>query len=309
MLSVVIPFYNEIESIDPLLKRTTATLAGCGIRDYEILVVDNGSHENQRLEMAKRADPHVKVLSLSRNFGYQGALWAGLDYAQGDPIVFMDGDGEDPPEVIAEMIKKWKEGYHVAYGVRLTRQTGWFANRCYKAFYRILSFFSEIDIPLDAGEFSLISGPALKAVRRFQDRTRMLRILRAWVGFRQVGVPYHREARIAGKSKFSFLGAFAFAWDGFVSATNIPVRMSIYCAMTCSVIAVIGTIYYFFWYFYSAQKIPGFASLNITILFLFAILFVCFSVLAQYVTKLLDETRRRPPYLLLDGSEDRGDRD
>ena len=303
MISVVIPYFNELRCIGEVFERTRRAFLACDVTDYEILVVDNGSRFDEHqglLELAEKNNG--RVLTLSRNFGYQGALWAGLDHAIGDPIVFMDGDGEDPPEVIAEFVNKWREGYDVVYGVRLSRKTSWLKNRCYKLFYFLLERWAKFSIPLDAGDFSLISGRALKALRSFEDRNRMMRILRAWIGFRQIGVPYHRERRIGGHSKFSFLTAFSFAMDGFVSATDVPVRLSIYCALSCFGFGIIGVTYYLFWYFFTQTPIPGFASLNITLLLLFSMLFVCFSVLAQYVLALLDEVRKRPPYLVTNES-------
>lgn len=299
MISVIIPYFNEGESIRPLLDRVCNMFHSNQVEDYEILVVDNGSNEEQqRILFGACTDSRFRVLVLSRNFGYQGALWAGLNNAKGDPIVFMDGDGEDPPELIGEFIAKWKQGYDVVYGVRKSRVVSWFMNTCYRLFYRILDRFSEIRIPLDAGEFSLIGGPALQAMREFGDRTRMMRILRAWVGFRQIGVEYAREARIGGQSKFNFFGALRFAWDGFIAATDIPVIFSIYCAMFCFFIGIFGSIYYLLWYFFGNVRIPGFASLNITILFLFSVVFICFNILSRYVMTLLSETRKRPPYLI-----------
>jgi dolichol-phosphate mannosyltransferase len=305
MLSVVIPFYNEIKCVEPLLSRLREMLRSSAVGDYEIVVVDNGSTEEQHKQlMALCQDSRIRVITLSRNFGYQGALWAGLDHAKGDPVIFMDGDGEDPPEVIPLFLEKWREGYDVVYGVRVSRKVNWFMNKCYQVFYRALARWSNFEIPLDAGEFSLVHGRALAALRSFKDRTRMLRILRAWIGYRQIGIPYHREARIGGRSHFNFLGAFAFAWDGFVAATDIPVRLSIYSALGCFFCGILGSIYYLFWYFFARVKIPGFASLNITLLFLFSVLFICFSIQARYIITLLDETRRRPPYLVAKGDED-----
>jgi dolichol-phosphate mannosyltransferase len=298
MLTVVIPFYNEMGCLDPLLRRLHEALGPCGL-EYEILIVDNGSSPEQHRQLVARcAEPRLRVVVLSRNFGYQGALWAGLDHARGDPVVFMDADGEDPPELIPAFLERWRDGYEVVYGVRVSRHVGWFLGVCYKVFYRLLARWSSIHIPLDAGEFSLVGGQALTSLRSFTDRTRMMRILRAWIGFRQVGVPYDRPARIGGKSKFSILGSFAFAWDGFVAATDLPVRLSIASALFCFAAGMLGSVYYLFWHFYGRVKIPGFASLNITILFLFSMLFVCVAVLSRYVITLLDEARRRPPYLV-----------
>ena len=215
----------------------------------------------------------------------------------------MDGDGEDPPEVIEHFIAKWKKGYDVVYGVRLSRKVSIWLNCCYKLFYRLLDRWSDISIPLDAGEFSLVSGPALKALRGFKDRTRLMRVLRAWVGYRQAAVGYHREARISGKSKFRLNHTVGFAWEGFVAATDLPVRLTLYSAIFCIALCLIGSVYYLFWYFYSSEKIPGFASLNITLLFLFSMLFFCINVLARYIIKLLDEIRERPPYLICEQFE------
>jgi polyisoprenyl-phosphate glycosyltransferase len=307
LITVVIPYFNESHSIKKVLERTHATFRRLGIKTYEVLVVNNGSDPRDSLSLQNeiKADitGHSRILELSRNFGYQGALWAGLDHASEGAVIFMDGDGEDPPEMIEALIEKWHEGYDVVYGIRLygirrTRQASWIMKLCYGAFYRILAKLSQTPIQLDAGEFSLISGEALTALRSFRDRTRMMRILRAWVGFRQTGIEYDREARIGGKSKFTFGAAVRFAWDGFVAATDIPVRMSIYCSLACFGLGIAGSIYYLCWYFFANTKIPGFASLNITILLLFSMLFMCLSVLSRYIITLLNEARGRPPYIV-----------
>jgi glycosyltransferase involved in cell wall biosynthesis len=313
ILTIVVPFYNEMGSIVELVRRIEESVqpfVGIMLASFEILIVENGSLEEQKVQLSDfcRKTSFCRILSLSRNFGYQGALWAGLDHAQSDPVVFIDGDGEDPPELISEFIKQWKAGYDVVYGVRLSRKANLFYRFCYWLFYRLLARFASFKIPLDAGEFSLVSGQALSALRNFGDRTRMLRILRAWVGYRQIGVNYHRQSRIAGETKFGLFRAVAFAWDGFVSSTDVPVRLSIYCATFCFTLGVVGACYYVFWYFFGHEKIPGFASLNITILILFSALFACFSVLARYVLTLLEETRKRPPYLV-DSNSRREDRE
>jgi polyisoprenyl-phosphate glycosyltransferase len=309
MISVIVPYYNEISCIGSVLERTHTMFQTCHIDDYEILIVDNGSTREQSTQLMGLCSKYkrTRVVVLSRNFGYQGALWAGLDHAKGDPIVFMDADGEDPPEVIPEFISKWREGYDVVYGIRASRKVSWLMNKFYLIFYRALARWSNVQIPLDAGEFSLVSGKALQAMRSFRDRTRMMRILRAWVGYRQIGIPYHRQARISGKSKFNFLAAFSFAFDGFVAATDLPVRISIYCALLCTAAGTFGSLYYLLWYFFGNHKIPGFASLNITILFLFSMLFTCFGILARYILTLLDETRKRPPYLVASDTTMDGD--
>lgn len=300
MISLVIPYYNEFDCIRELLHRVRQVFVTLPEEACEIIIIDNGStsYQSEALQVFTEDWPEVRIVRLSRNFGYQGALWAGLDSAKGEAVIFMDGDGEDPPEVIPRFVEQWKEGYQVAYGVRLSRRNSAFSRFCYWAFYRLLARFSALPIPLDAGEFSLVAGPALSALRRFQDRTRMMRILRAWVGYRQVAVPYHRESRIAGQSKFSFFKAVTFAWDGFTASTDLPVRLSIYCSIGCLLFGITGSIYYLFWYFFAKVKIPGFATLNITVLVLFSVLFGCFSILARYIITLLDETRKRPPYLI-----------
>ena len=178
MLSIVVPFYNEIESIGQLIDRIETVLKKVTI-EYEVLLINNGSNLSQTERLQHLCQGKAcRIIQLSRNFGYQGALWAGLDHAKGDPVIFMDGDGEDPPEVILQFLQKWEEGYDVVYGQRTSRQVKWIYHVLYLAFYRLLSNLSEFSIPLDAGEFSLVSGQALEALRRFQDRTRMLRILK-----------------------------------------------------------------------------------------------------------------------------------
>ncbi len=299
-LSIVIPIYNELQSVDQLRLEIHEVLASARITNYEILIVDDGSSlsQNAVLQQRMKQDQHLRILTLSRNFGHQNALWAGLDHASGDPVIVMDGDGEDPPSVIPQFLEKWREGYDVVYGVRLSRQVNWFMNLCYRIFYRLLARWSKTEIPLDAGEYSLISGPALEALRGFQDRTRMLRILRAWVGFRQTGIPYHRSGRISGTSKFRFLGSVSLAWVGFISGTDLPVRLASLFAVISFGISVLGAARIAWISSATENEISTLLAGTTLVFFLFSLVFMCLALMARYLVALLDESRKRPPYLI-----------
>jgi polyisoprenyl-phosphate glycosyltransferase len=299
-LSIVIPIYNDFQSVDRLCLEIHQVLSAVRVTDYEILIVDDGSAFSQNAGLLQRMkqDARLRILTLSRNFGHQNALWAGLDHASGDPVIVMDGDGEDPPSVIPQFLEKWREGYEVVYGVRLSRQVNWFMNLCYLIFYRLLARWSKTAIPLDAGEYSLISGPALEALRGFQDRTRMLRILRAWVGFRQTGIAYHRSGRISGTSKYRFLGSVSLAWDGFISGTDLPVRLAGLFAFFSFAISVLGSVRIFWVMMMSEEKVSSLLAGSTLIFFLFSLVFMCLALVARYLVAILDESRKRPPYLV-----------
>ena len=204
MISIVIPVYNEKENISELYNRITSAAEQWG-DDYEVVVVDDGSSDSslQQLAMIHWQDPRWKVLSFSRNFGHQAAVSAGLFYSRGDVVALMDADLQDPPEELPRFLEKWREGYQVVYAIRTQRKEGLLKRACYKLFYRLLRRLASIDIPVDAGDFCVMDRMVVEVLRAMPERTRFVRGLRSWAGFRQVGVPYERSSRHAGAPKYT----------------------------------------------------------------------------------------------------------
>src|SRR6266496_3809947 len=224
--SIAIPIYNEESTIPELLQRTRAVLDGISDGPHELLFVDDGSSDRtlQLLEEAAQADPRISVIALSRNFGHQAALSAALDHAVGDAVVLMDGDLQDAPEDIPFLIERYREGYDVVYATRATRRENWLIQLNYFLFYRLQAMLSDTRLPLDAGDFGLMSRRVVDQIRRMPERQRYLRGLRSWVGFRQVAVPLDHAERHSGKSKYGFLKLLKLASDGIFAFSVVPLR-------------------------------------------------------------------------------------
>lgn len=299
LLSVVVPCFNEHEVLSATHSRLTAVLGGIGI-PWEIIYVDDGSHDCTReILMGMSSDSRVKVLSLSRNFGHQAAVTAGLQYASGDAVAVIDADLQDPPEVIGEMVKKWKEGYDVAYGMRTSRE-GESAFKRWTAgtFYRLINRLSDVPIPLDVGDFRLLSRRAVDAFNSMPECDRFIRGMVAWVGFRQIAVPYVRERRYAGVSKYPLRKMLRFAWDGVLSFSDVPARLATVVGFVVLVFAFLVALQVFIAYFFTNDRVPGWTSTFLAILFLGGVQSLCIGVLGQYIARIYREVKRRPLYLV-----------
>jgi polyisoprenyl-phosphate glycosyltransferase len=298
-ISIVVPCYNEQENIRALHARTVAVMARI-TADWELVFVDNGSRDESGPMFAELAaeDPHVTVLSLSRNFGSQAAYSSGIEYAHGSAVVCMDGDLQDPPEVIHELVTRWLEGYEVVYGDRVSRKAGFAMRIANKAFYRLLRRFSYIDIPLDAGDFGLLDRRVVDIMNAMPERNRLIRGLRAWVGFRQVGVPYVRDARHAGRSSNSLIDLFRWASTGLVSYSYAPLELISVLAGVVMVLAALAIVIYTVLYFINPNVPQGFQTLLVAILFLGAVQLLCFSIMSEYIAKIFEEVKARPKYIV-----------
>jgi len=298
-ISIVVPCYNEQENIRVLHERIVAVM-GQVTADWELVFVDNGSRDESRQTFAEVAaqDPHVTVISLSRNFGSQAAYSSGLDYARGKAVICMDGDLQDPPEVIPELVARWLEGYEVVYGDRVRRKAGLAMRLANKAFYRLLRRFSYIDIPLDAGDFGLLDRRVVDIMNSMPERNRLIRGLRAWVGFRQVGVPYVRDARHAGRSSNSFIDLFRWASTGLVSYSYAPLELISLMAGVVMVLAAVAIVVYTVLYFIKPGAPQGFQTLLVAVLFLGAVQLLCFSIISEYIAKIFEEVKGRPKYIV-----------
>jgi dolichol-phosphate mannosyltransferase len=300
MLSVIVPCFNE-EAVLPLTHdRLHRAIDGLGM-PWEILYVDDGSRDRTRevlMEFAS-SDSRVKVIALSRNFGHQAAVTAGLNHASGAAVAIIDADLQDPPEVIGLMVEKWREGYDVAYGLR-TERAGESAFKRWTAqlFYRLINRLSDVAIPLDVGDFRLLSRRAVDAFNSMPECDRFIRGMVAWVGFRQVAVPYSRERRQAGVSKYPLRKMLRFAWDGILSFSDAPARLATTVGFVALGIATLVSLQVFTAYFFASKTTPGWTSTFLAIMFLGGVQSLCIGILGEYIARIYREVKRRPLYLV-----------
>lgn len=299
-LSVVIPVCDEQKNIPELVKLLQQEISRLGIKDYELVFVDDGSHDNsvQVLQTLMTTDPHIALIEFSRNFGHQVAVSAGLDHARGKTVVVMDADLQDPPAVVPELVKKWREGYEVVYAIRRNRKEHWLKRIAYKAFYRLLSAVSSVKVPLDAGDFCCMDQRVVEVLRGMPERTRFVRGLRSWVGLRQIGVPYDRDFRHGDTPKYDFWKLVLLAVDGVISLSHVPLRLVTTMGFIVSAFALaLGA-------FFAVKKTliglspPGYASTIITIFILAGIQLVTLGVVGEYVGRIFDEVKGRPLYVV-----------
>ena len=300
-LSVVVPCFNEQDMITATHERLSAALRGLANVTGEIVYVDDGSKDLtlERLRNIASRDSAVRVVVLSRNFGHQKALSAGLEHATGGACVIIDADLQDPPELIGEFVAQWRAGADVAYGVRRRRdgESG-FKLLTAHAYYRLMGKVSEADIPFDAGDFRLMDRSVIEALATMPERDRFLRGMVAWVGFRQVAVPYDRAARVAGETKYPFRRMVQFALDGLFSFSAKPLRIATYFGFFASALAVVGVLYAFTLRLFTTAVVPGWATLLIAVLFLGGVQLVSLGIIGEYIARIYGEVKQRPLYLV-----------
>jgi glycosyltransferase involved in cell wall biosynthesis len=299
LVSVVAPVYNEVETLPEFHRRVSAALAG---REYELVLVNDGSTDGsaELLERIAAEDPAVRTVHLSRNFGHQAAVTAGLEAARGAAAVTIDADLQDPPEVIPRMLEQWSQGAHVVHGVRHERR-GEPRRRLLviRAFYRIFNRLSGLaSFPGHSGDFRLISRPALDALNALPERNRFVRGLVAWVGFRQVSVVYERDARYAGVSKYPFRKLLHLAADGILSFSAVPLRVAAWLGLVMSVTAFVAIPVVVILRLAGLYEVSGIASIHILVLLVGGIQLLFLGVLGEYLARDYDETKRRPVYVL-----------
>jgi dolichol-phosphate mannosyltransferase len=307
VLSIVVPLYNEEANVAPLLERIGAVADRLrGDFDSEIVLVDDGSSDGTaatvRREMERR--PHVVLVSLSRNFGHQLAATAGLDIAHGDVVVLMDGDLQDPPELIDTFLQKWRDGYDVVYAVRRARPgESRFKLLTAGAFYRIIKRLTKVSIPLDAGDFRLMSRRVVDALHRSPERNRFLRGMVSWVGFNQTAIEYDRDVRYSGATKYPLGKMIRFAMDGITSFSDIPLRFASYFGFIVSAIAFVYALVVIAFKLFSLKPpgyTPGWASTIVVVLFLGGVQLMSLGILGEYLGRVYDEVKGRPLYLISD---------
>jgi dolichol-phosphate mannosyltransferase len=298
-LSVVVPIYNEAENLPELQRRLTGVLGSLPL-DYEVILVNDGSKDASLslLRAMALADPRLKVIDLSRNFGHQAALFAGICRASGDVIIMMDGDLQDPPEIIPQLVESWRQDHDVVYAVRKKRKENWLKRAAYAGYYRILRSIANVPIPVDSGDFSLIDRKIAELIRQMPERHGFLRGLRSWVGFKQTGLVYERDARYAGRTKYTIGKLFRLAFDGLVSYSYLPLRISFVLGTIVSAFAFLLASIYLLQKLLADHFIPqGFTTLAILVLFLGGVQLLSVGLLGEYVGRIFDEVKRRPDFI------------
>jgi polyisoprenyl-phosphate glycosyltransferase len=301
LLSVVVPAYNEEAVLPATHRRLRAALAGLDDVESEIIYVDDGSRDGtpRILRALQQDDSSVRVIRFSRNFGHQMAVTAGLEHARGDAVVLIDADLQDPPEVIAEMVARWREGFHVAYGVRERRAGETLFKRLTAAvFYRLLDHLTDTEIPLDTGDFRLMDRSVVDALCAMPERDRFVRGMVSWVGFRQVAVSYARAPREAGESKYPVWKMLRFAVDGIASFSVRPLRLATYLGFLSSMIALGGIVYAIAVRLLTNRWVAGWAATFVAILFVGGIQLISVGVIGEYVGRIYGEVKRRPLYVI-----------
>jgi glycosyltransferase involved in cell wall biosynthesis len=305
-LSVIAPVKDEEEAIAPFVEKVAAVLEGIegvGRDGFEILFIDDGSGDGtlDAIRRAHQRDPRVRGLSFSRNFGKEAALSAGLDHALGSAVVPLDVDLQDPPEVIGDMVRKWREGYDIVYGVRTNRESDSLPKRLTAdLYYRAHNWLSDDKIPEHAGDFRLLDRKVVDVIRAMPERSRFMKGLFAWAGFRQASVSYARVRREVGESKFNYWKLWTFALDGITSASTVPLRVWSYLGAIVALLALGYAVFLTIRTMLFGVQVPGYASLMVAILFLGGLQLLSLGVLGEYVGRLLVEAKQRPLYVIRD---------
>jgi dolichol-phosphate mannosyltransferase len=298
-LSVVVPCYNEQESIQTCHERLTAVLGALG-ESYEIIYVDDGSRDQTLalLHQIQTSDPQAVVVQLSRNFGHQPAVTAGLSASLGRAVVIIDADLQDPPELIPEMVALWRSGYKVVYGIRRTRDGEtpfklWTA----KAFYRLINSLSDVEIPIDTGDFRLIDRIVVDVFLQMPERHRLLRGMWSWIGFQQVGLPYQRAPRFAGETKYPLRKMLGLALDGIVSFSVVPLRLVTALGFLSAGAAFAGIVYTLWVRLLTHSWVRGWAISFVGMLFMAGVQMLCLGILGEYIGRIYTESKQRPLFI------------
>ncbi|HVO80648.1 MAG TPA: glycosyltransferase family 2 protein [Terriglobales bacterium] len=299
-LSLAIPVYNEEAVLPELLRRTREVLDRMPGGPHEIVFVDDGSSDRTPalLTQAARQDDRICAVILSRNFGHQTALTAALDYVTGDATVAIDGDLQDPPETIPLLVEKFHEGYDVVYVQRVKRKEPLWLRACFWFFYRLMAGLSDIQLPLDSGDFGLMSRRVVEQVRQMKEHHRYVRGLRSWVGFRQIGIPIERAERQAGKSKYNVWRRFKGAADGIFAFSVVPLRAATLLGAVSIVLALLVAVYSLYAKFMLRQTVPGWTGLMVSISFLSGINLLFLGIIGEYVGRIYEEIKSRPLYVV-----------
>lgn len=299
-VSVAISLFNEERVLPELLRRVCAVLSQVPGGPHELVLVDDGSSDGtfEVLTRAAASDPRIVAISLSRNFGHQAALCAALDHVSGDLVVVMDGDLQDPPEAIPRFLEEQRKGFDVVYGQRVRRKEGWALRLCYFFFYRLIAAVSNVRLPLDAGDFALLSRRVVDRLREIPEHHRYLRGLRTWVGYRQAGIAIERSKRFAGEPKYSMVKLLRLAFDGIFAFSMAPLRAASVLGLLTIVGSVLFAAYAIYVRLFLGKSPPGFTALIVTITLLSGIQLLFLGVIGEYLGRVYEETKGRPHYVI-----------
>jgi polyisoprenyl-phosphate glycosyltransferase len=301
-ISVIVPVFNEEKNLIPLMERLSVVLKEMKVA-YEILFVDDGSRDQSRKIIQKLAenDNQVRFICLSRNFGHQVALSAGIDHCKGRTAVLMDADLQDPPELIPGLFAKSQEGFEVVYARRRARKgEGWLKRFTARIFYRMLSRITSISIPLDTGDFRILDRKVIEVLRQMPEQQKFLRGQIAWAGFRQTFLEYDRDERHGGKTKFTWFRMIRFAIDGITSFSDFPLRVATIAGFIVSGMAFILILYAFYSYYFLEGNEPGWASTIVSVLFIGGIQLIGIGIIGEYIARMSSNVRNRPLYIVED---------
>lgn len=302
LISLVIPCFNEAAVLPMLFERIQQAASGWKY-EYEVILVDDGSSDTtwEQLQQFHRLDSRWKAVKLSRNFGHQLALWTGLQHVDGDAVVVLDADLQDPPEIIPEFLEKWESGYDVVYAIRRKRKESLFKRAAYFCYYRCLKLLSEINIPLDSGDFCVMDRRVVQALLSCNEQEPFIRGLRAWVGFNQTGLAYERAGRAAGEVKYTFSKLVKLGLNGIFSFSTKPLKLATWMGVACSSLAFIGILIVLVRYLFEDQlkpfgvrPVPGYASIIIAVLFLGGLQLVSLGIVGAYIGRIFQEVKGRP---------------
>jgi polyisoprenyl-phosphate glycosyltransferase len=307
VFSIIAPIYNELDNLPALLARVSGVMEGMG-EPWELLLVDDGSSDGsgEAILALANTDRRLRPVLFSRNFGHQLAVTAGLDYCRGQAVVVIDADLQDPPELIPELAEKWRQGYEVVYAVRAEREgETWFKLATASLFYRIIYRITDVKIPLDTGDFRLLDRKVVDALKQMRERHRFLRGMAAWVGFRQIGVPYKRAARVAGETKYPFRKMFRLALNAITGYSYFPLQLATYFGFACAALSALCIPFVIAMRLTGNQAFLGQATTLIAVLFLGGVQLICVGILGEYIGRLYDEAKGRPLYVVRQGPDDR----
>ncbi|UMY54322.1 MULTISPECIES: glycosyltransferase family 2 protein [Paenibacillus] len=299
-MSLVVPMYNEIDNIDFFYERISEVLNKHNY-DYEIICINDGSKDNThaRLREIASTDYRIKVIDLSRNFGKEIAMSAGLKYSKGDIVIPIDADLQDPPELIPLMVEKWQEGYDVVYATRTKRDGETFIKKATASFfYKFIRRITKIDIPADTGDFRLMSRQVVNAVNNLPESHRFMKGLFSWVGFKQTSISYLRDARFAGKTSFNYWKLWNFAIEGITSFSFAPLQLAMYLGFIVSIFALIRALFLMINTLIYGNPVPGYPSLMVTVLFLGGVQLITIGIIGEYIGRVYGESKRRPLFLV-----------
>jgi len=304
--TIIVPIYNELENIPELYPRIRDVMEKTG-ESWELILVDDGSSDGSTEVIRKLAenDARVRPVIFARNFGHQIAATAGVDYSRGDAVVIIDADLQDPPEVILDLIEKWREGYHVVYAVREEREgESWFKKATAALFYRLIHVITNVDIPLDTGDFRLMDRKVVAVMNQMREKHRFLRGISAWVGFKQVGVKYKRKPRYAGESKYPINKMIQFALNAITSFSYFPLQLATYIGFIAAGLSVLAIPIVAILRLTTGRVLLGQATTLIIVLFLGGVQLISLGIIGEYIGRIYDESKGRPLYIVAEAPED-----